>query len=472
MDLKVEKLDTKKEERVLLAMIVSGDFMGRILSTLDLTLFTSKASKTIAKWCLNYYTEYEEAPGNNLNTIFEYSELELSETDRKYIGGLLEKIGELGRTVANDTFNVEYQIDQAMAFFRSKKLEKLMAKIQNDLLSGKVDSAEDQVVQYMKLDKEDRTGIDLFRDVEKLRVMGLDDSSVLFTPPGAFGQMTGPVRRGDFILFLASAKAGKTTLLQQMGMWAAVGAHLNVLHISLEMLEEQVKDRYYSAFTAKPLSRYKGVKTLTLPYFTEEGRIEYRDYTPDLLTPDDIVKKSFDLRMQSKGGRFVVEARPQGQFSVRDVRILLDKYEAKYGIVFDVVLLDYADLLSAENTRLEERHKLNEIYKALRGLSQERGTAIITVSQGNRESFKKGNSATTVAEDIRKLATVTGAFAMNYTDEEKQAKYWRLSPIVMRNQQFNESDTVVCLNCMDIGRMVLDSRWLSDTALKGENNAR
>lgn len=27
MDLKVEKLDTKKEERVLLAMIVSGDFM-------------------------------------------------------------------------------------------------------------------------------------------------------------------------------------------------------------------------------------------------------------------------------------------------------------------------------------------------------------------------------------------------------------------------------------------------------------
>ena len=73
-----------------------------------------------------------------MNTIFEYSELELSETDRKYIGGLLEKIGELGRTVANDTFNVEYQIDQAMAFFRSKKLEKLMAKIQNDLLSGRL----------------------------------------------------------------------------------------------------------------------------------------------------------------------------------------------------------------------------------------------------------------------------------------------------------------------------------------------
>ena len=93
IDVKVEKLDTKREERVLLAMVVSSEFMGRVLNTLDTTLFSSKASKTVAKWCKEYYLQYNEAPGNNLNTIFEYSELEFSDTDRKYIGGLLEKIG-------------------------------------------------------------------------------------------------------------------------------------------------------------------------------------------------------------------------------------------------------------------------------------------------------------------------------------------------------------------------------------------
>ena len=113
IDVKVEKLDTKREERVLLAMVVSSEFMGRVLNTLDITLFSSKASKTVAKWCKEYYLKYGEAPGNNLNTIFEYSELELSDTDRQYIGGLLEKIGELSASVANESFNVEYQVDQA-----------------------------------------------------------------------------------------------------------------------------------------------------------------------------------------------------------------------------------------------------------------------------------------------------------------------------------------------------------------------
>ena len=466
IDVKVEKLDTKREERVLLAMVVSSEFMGRILNTLDTTLFSSKASKIVAKWCKEYYLQYNEAPGNNLNTIFEYSELEFNDTDRQYIGGLLEKIGELSASVANESFNVEYQVDQAFLYFKSRKLDKLIGKIQNDLLSGKVDSAEDQVIQYMKLDKEEGTGIDLFRDTDKISIMGLNESSVLFHPPGAFGEMTGPVRRGAFFMFQAQAKAGKTMLLQQMGVWASLGASLNVLHVSLEMLREQVKDRYYSAFTGKPISYYRGNKVIMMPYFTDEGGIEYREYQPELLTPDDIINKSYDLRMQSKGGRIVVEARPQNSFSVRDLKMLLDKYEEKQGVIFDVVILDYADLLLAENTRLEERHKLNEIFKSLRGLSQERGCAIITVSQGNRESFKKGSSATTISEDIRKLATVTAAFAMNYTDDEKQARYWRLSPIVMRNQQFNERDTVVCLNCLDISRMVVDSRWIDDTLVK------
>lgn len=466
MDIKVEKLDTKKEERVLLSMIVSTEFLNRMLGHIDITLFSSRASKTIVKWCLAYYEQYEKAPGNDLNIIYENSEIELTETDRQYIAGLLGKIGELSKAIDSESFNVEYQVDQAYDYFKSKKLEKLVSKVQNDLLTGKVSSAEDQVVQYMAVEKEASTGLDLFRDIDRLKIMGLDEGTILFQPPGAFGQMTGPIRRGDFMLFLASAKAGKSTMLQQMGMWASQGAQLNVLHLSLEMLEEQVKDRYYSAFTGMPTSYFKGNKELMIPYFTEEGRIEYRAYSPGLLSPEEIVAKAANLQMQSKGSRIIVEARPQNSFSPRDLKMLLDKYETMHGIIFDVVILDYADLMLGNNPRLEYRHNLDDIYKSLRGMCQERGIAVITVSQGNREGFKKGNSAVTISEDIRKLATVTGAFAMNFTDEEKQMKYWRMSPIVIRNQHFNESDVVVCLNSLDISRMVLDSRWSTDSILQ------
>ena len=217
MDIKVEKLDTKKEERVLLSMVVSTEFLNRMLSHIDITLFSSRASKTIVKWCTSYFEKYEKAPGNDLNVIYENSELELNDTDRQYIAGLLGKIGELSKTVDSESFNIEYQVDQAYEYFRSRKLDKLVSKVQNDLMSGKVDSAEDQVVQYMAVEKETSTGIDLFRDLERLKVMGLDEGTILFQPPGAFGEMTGPVRREDFIMFLASAKAGKSTMVQQMG---------------------------------------------------------------------------------------------------------------------------------------------------------------------------------------------------------------------------------------------------------------
>ena len=231
------------------------------------------------------------------------------------------------------------------------------------------------------------------------------------------------------------------------------------------MSEEEVKDRYYSAFTGLPLTRYKGNDQVMVPFFSDEGTIEYQAYSPDLMGPGDIISKVDDLNMMARGGRLIIESRPQYTFSVRDLGLLLDKYETMHNISFDVVLLDYADLLVASNTRLEFRHQVNDIYVGLRGLSQSRNIAIITVSQGNRESYKKDTDASGVSEDIRKLATVTGAFAINQTDAEKEASYWRMSPMVMRHSFFNESDTVVCLNCLSVARMVMDSRWSTDTQI-------
>lgn len=459
MNVTVERVDTVREERVLLAMIVSTEFMTRTSRTVDMRAF-SKPGRIVATWCMQYFEKYDKVPGNDLNIIFD-SSLELSNEDREFVGGLLSKIS----SISSEQFNVDYYIDQSVEFFRDKKLNRLVSQIKNDLISGKTDVAENRVVQYMKVDKEESTGLDLFTDIERLKVMGFSPTAQLFTPPGAFGEMTGPIRRQDFIMYVGKSKVGKTQLLQQHGIWAALENGLRVLHLSLEMSEEEVKDRYYSAFTGLPVTYFRGNKMLSVPYFTDEGLIEYRQFSPDLMTPQDIVEKAPDLHMMAKGGKLVVESRPQDSFTVRDLKMLLEKYETVHDTVFDVIVLDYADLMAPSSGNLEYRHKLNDIYIALRGLTQERNIAIITVSQGNREGFKKDNVATTVSEDIRKLATVTGAFAINVTDEEKDRKYWRLSPLVLRHQRFNESDTVICLNCLDISRMVLDSRWSTETIL-------
>lgn len=464
IEVQVSKVDARKEEKVLLGMIMSTEFMGQLYSNIDLSLFSSKASRIIARWCLEYYNKYNLAPMNNLNTIYENSELELSDIDKNFIGSLLVKISDLSADTRE--YNVNYQLDQAYEFFKSRRLEKLIDKVNAELMVGALDKAENHVVQYMKVERDESTGIDLFRDIEKVKELSIDKRHLLFTPPKAVGELTGSFKRGDFVLFASRSKGGKSSVLQQLGAWAAVGAGLRVLHVSLEMLVEEVKDRYYSNFTGKRLTAYRGQEDVAYPYFDSNNRIQYYDINIPLMKSEDIESKAYDLNMMSKGGRLIVEARAENSFSVKDLEMLLDKYETQHDLIFDVVIVDYADIMITSDGRLEYRHRLDDIYKGLRGIAQHRSCLVLTATQSNRESFKKDTAASNVAEDYRKLAHVTHAFAINMSDEEKANKYWRLSTMVSRRQFFLEQDTVICLACMDIARMVVDSRWVNEVEIE------
>lgn len=467
LDLKVEKVSTLREEKVLLYMTTNTQFMIAMKDVIDVSLFTSPAAKKIAGWVSSYFQAYNQAPGNDLISIYEDKGLELSTTDSQYIDALLRKISQLYPEVAEGKVNTEYQLDTAIQFFKTSKLQKLVNQMTNDLMVGRADAAEAKVVEYMKVQREEEEmGLDLFRDKDRLLTMGFDPTTALFTPPGAFGEMTGTFRRTDFVMFQARAKGGKTMLLQQVGKWAAIDNNCKVLHISLEMSVAQVKDRYYSSLAAKPLTLYRGDNNIMIPYFSQEDNtIQYYTRTTDVLTSADIQTLSENLHMVSKGGMLVIESRPQYTFSVKDLENLLDKYEEQKGIVFDVVIVDYADLMVAGNPRLEYRHALNDIYINLRSLSQSKNLAVFTVTQSNRAGFAGDSKTTTVAEDIRKLAHVTSAFSISYTSDEKAKKYWRLSPMVARTTFFNEDDAVIVLNSFDLATMVLDSRWVSDVVL-------
>jgi len=461
--MQIAKVDSRKEEKTLLASITNTDFLNQIRPNIAIPLFTTKATKTVMKWCVDYFDRYEKAPGNQLNTIYENSDLTLSDTDKEYIDALLIKLSNLSNTASD--FNVDYQIDQTMEFFKTRRLEQLLDNVQGSLMIGKVDAAEDNVVQYMKVEREENKGIDMFRDIDKIKVMSTDTRHTLFQPPGAVGELTGPFKRGDFVLFASRAKGGKTMVLQQVGMWASIGAHLKVLHLSLEMMADEVKDRYYSAFTGKRMSTYRGSTAIQFPYFDDDASIQYYDMDLPMMTSDHIEDKAYDLNLMSKGGRLVVEARAENSFAVRDLKALLDKYETQHDLVFDIVIVDYADIMMATDTKIEYRHRLDTIYKSLRGLAQERSLCVITATQSGRESFDKGTKATNISEDIRKLATVTHAFAINMTDEEKSKKYWRLSTIVSRRQHFVAQDTIICLACLEVARMIVDSKWVNETQL-------
>lgn len=462
MEITRKPLDTKFEEDILLSLIISTEYCLQARPIINLKLFTSKISKLVATWALDYYEAYNIAPYEYIGDIFESHKEELEDTEIFFVQELLQKLDNKYTEIEN--YNVAYYLDKTEKFFTKQALKQLVEKMNGDIANNKLDKAEHRLTEYKKIDKQNIKGVDLFRDIDKVTQLGLDEDSILFTPPGAFGEMTGDYRRGDFIMLLAKSKFGKSWLLQQHGVWANLMRGLNVLHLSLEMPWKPVKDRYFQQFTGK--TSWKYTKPFSVPFFDSDNSIKYCEVLPGELTKEAIEKKAKDLHMQARGSKLIIEARPANSFSIDDLKMLLDYYEEYQNTMFDVLVIDYADLMLASNTRLDNRHQLDIIYKSLRGMAQERNILILTASQGNRDSFKKDSGVTNIAEDIRKITHITHGIVFNQTAEEKQLGLYRASPMGERYKHFEENEEVVVLYSQHIGKMYLDSRWKKDVILE------
>ena len=123
----------------------------------------------------------------------------------------------------------------------------------------------------------------------------------------------------------------------------------------------------------------------------------------------------------------------------------------------DMVVVDYADIM-APSEKNEYRQQLDSIWKRLRSLAQKWHCAVITASQTNREALYSDADQQNVAEDIRKIAHVTSMVSINQTEDEKKKGIVRFKQLVIREESA-EFRQAVCLQCLDLGKMVIDSRF-------------
>jgi hypothetical protein len=132
----------------------------------------------------------------------------------------------------------------------------------------------------------------------------------------------------------------------------------------------------------------------------------------------------------------------------------------------DVIIIDYADIIApTKGFRGEYRHQIDDIWKRLRRMAQERNALVATVSQSDRAGFFEDVTEVHVAEDIRKLAHVTCMLGLSQKKEEKDLGIMRVGQIAIREGK-SVTDQAVVLYSYDIGRAVLDSRFKSEVDLK------
>jgi len=505
--IKRQKRDNSVERQIAIGCIVSSTFLRELRAMYKPEYIASPYAKKIVNWCLSYYAEYEKAPARDIQSIYESRKRkDLDEDTADIIADFLADISDEYERA--DHFNAQYVLDQTTERFKARALEMLSQDIDASLSEGKVDEAETAYQDFKSVERLSGVGIDPFKDTEALYHAFEEAPKPLFTFPGELGKMINShLVRDSFNAFLGPEKRGKSWWLKECAMRAAK-ARCNVAFFSVgDMSQDQMmrrifiglaqksdRQRYCGTFLRPVLDcRYNQINDCALKdracknyqVMHDEVLCEYadrpkkykpctacreehsEDFAPALwfeeitidhpLTAAEASAKAELFNKRIRGRHFKLYTCANSTINVEGIDTILDQWENE-GIIFDVVVIDYADILAPEVGESEFRHQQDARWKALRRLSQERHCCVITATQADAKSYDKETiSLSNFSEDKRKYAHATAFWSLNQSEEEKRQKLIRIASLLVREDEFDSNDTVTVLQCLQQGIVYIDS---------------
>lgn len=212
-------------------------------------------------------------------------------------------------------------------------------------------------------------------------------------------------------------------ILTRAGM-SAMKQGKNVLHFTMELNEEYVGLRYDSCFSGIPFQEVR--------------------------TKKDIVAKSFS----DVTGKLVIKFFPLKTITAATLKAHVAHTEMILGIKFDLLVVDYADLLKSLTTN-KNSNSYSEggaVYEELRAVAGELKIPIISASQSQRsQNSEEIIGAEGVADSYKKIMTGDFIFSLSRMTEDKLANTARIH--IIKNRLGRDGDSYPChfdASCGDI----------------------
>ena len=440
-------------------MITDSKFLKSVYNICDTKLFATGYSRTIASWVWEYYNRIGQAPGKDIQDVYIKNKTSInSEDELDLIGEFLHSLNEYAQKCKIN--NLDYEVQKAEHYFKKQSLDKIILDIQKALDRDDPATAEKMIAEYKRIEKPGGEGVEVLQDPNAIASAFNFEDEKLFKFPGALGDSMGYFSRGDFWAILAPQKTGKTFYLWEIARTGATFGN-NVFFISLEMTRKQMLRRAWKSFTAQPWTDSE-VEFCVFGDADESGKFEIQSrkiHKKGIDSEVETIAKLQKKYLLHTRGNLRIEAFPSGSADIMNIGTTISNLEYYENFIPDMIVVDYADIISSKNP--DYRHRLNEIWIALRGWAQEKNCCIVTASQTNQKAFGRDLLKNDVAEDSRKLATVTHMLGLNQTDTEKSRGLLRVEMLLKREEKIH-SGQVVCTECRDIGRVMMDSRFKKD----------
>lgn len=236
--------DERIERLILMGLITSTDFLKKIRPIYHVKLFKSNYIRRVAKWSVEYFDKYGQAPHKNIETI--YVDKLKQEKLPPEVAEIIEEhlLPNLSEEYEHTQFNVKYVLERAGEYFKVRRLEILSEEIQAYLSNGEPDEAAKLTEQYKNIEQSgteydviDLSSPDLGKYIDDAFA---EAQTPLITYPGALGEfVNSALVRGGFVALLAPEKRGKSFWLLDMLMRASKQGSNVVLFQAGDMTRNQ-----------------------------------------------------------------------------------------------------------------------------------------------------------------------------------------------------------------------------------------
>jgi replicative DNA helicase len=242
----------------------------------------------------------------------------------------------------------------------------------------------------------------------------------------------------------------------------AIMHRLKTVHITLEMSEGRVAQRYfqtlYSIAKRPEVSKVSKFKKDDFGVLTD---FLQTDLTPRYSLQDPDIRQNLEKLINKWAIRqlnnIYIKEFPTSSLTLHQLEGYLDNLAATKKFYPDLLILDYPDLMKLDRNDL--RLSLDDLVKKLRGLAVERNLALATVSQSNRAGAKaKLLDADAIAEAYSKTQHADVTITLSMTAAEKRLGLARLFVAAGRNDQ--DGFTLVISQHYQTGTFILDSAMM------------
>lgn len=361
--------------------ITNVKFLQTVRSALKLKYFQSRFTRDFIRLSLDYYDKFKEPIGRHFNDelirFFDdkkkrtHSTEKFTQADRKLYVRYAQKIQTLKPP------NVQYIIHRTNAFIRVTEFELGLLESVNVAEKGDLSKARQIIMKHCNVGvATENIGV-TYADLSDLdeRDEEFDLDFVCKTGIDRLDYMIGGLHRGRLYIIAAIYKGGKSFICQLFAKQALLRGK-KVLHISHELSEKELKERYDQIF---------GSLTLT------------KEKTTEIYKWDDDAKRVIKVRRKKNsihdmpavlrarkaisrfGGELRVKKFPMHTATMDDVRSLLDELENFHGFIPDLLINDYPDVMAGS----EELSSLDIIVQENKGIADERNIPVIVPSQIN-----------------------------------------------------------------------------------------